>query len=175
VHHRAAARLRNHPLAAGVFRKLDGLHRAEPDANAASLAGNGVDHETGRISGRAVCRAETAVFCAPAAGDAVLLPDHGHVSAAEFMALPDLRIEDEMEVRGIHVAVGDNGAVRQASERGGEAGLAGPSLSAQDDDFLHRHGSNPPYPLPAREFLSSGFDITAPWISLDPEFLPGAL
>ncbi len=59
----------------------------------------------------------------------------GLVSAAEFMALPHLRREDEVQVRRVHVAVGHDRLPRQDGKGGRDARLAGSPFAADDHEF----------------------------------------
>ena len=85
---------------------------------------------------------EPAVRQARAAAGAVILPDDRLVPAAELVAFLDPRRKDQVQVRRVHVAVGDDRPVGQHGKRRGQAGLARPALAADDDQFLHAH-----YPL----------------------------
>jgi len=134
----------NEPLPADLFGKIDGADGAVPDADAAAFAGTGIHRENARAVAGPGCGGDGVVAAqggAAAAADAVLGAHDGGVAAAEFRAAPDVGGEKQMQVGGIHVAVGERGVGSQRGERCRQAGLAGAALAADDDQFLHRRSS----------------------------------
>ena len=61
-------------------------------------------------------------------------------ATAELVLAPELGVEDQVQIGGVDVAVGEHGASGQRREGGHDAGLAGAALAA-DHDQLARSAS----------------------------------
>lgn len=81
--------------------------------------------------------AEPAVGEAASAADAVVLADEGLAAGGEGVALLDVWLEDEVEVGGVDVAVGEDLVLGQGGEGGDDAGFAGAAFAADDNEFFH--------------------------------------
>jgi hypothetical protein len=82
-------------------------------------------------------RAEPAMRQAFAAADAIGLTDDGLVAAAEFVPLLDPGRKDQVQIRSVHVAVGDDRTGGKHGERCGNAGLPSPAFAADDHKLLY--------------------------------------
>jgi len=139
--HGAATRLREHPFAAKPLRKIDGLCRAEPHAHAAPLAGDRIDLIEGFAERtlHIVNRVKAAQLGARPAASTGFAADHRFIPAPEIRFRDNLRRQHQMQVRRIHIAIGQHGASgRERREGGRHAGLAGAALAADDHTLLNR-------------------------------------
>ncbi len=67
------------------------------------------------------------------------------MAAPELPGVEDFGRQHQVEVRGVDIAVGDHGVSGQGGEGGGQAGLAGPPLAADHNQFFHdTPGADPP-------------------------------
>ncbi len=113
--------------------------RTNAHTDPTTLAGRGIDATDVSAWGDLDRRdgVEAAMLPAQSAAQAVLCTDHGLVAAAEFVLLPHLRRQHQMQVGGIDVAIGKHGVVGEHGKAGEHAGLARAALSADDDEFVH--------------------------------------
>jgi hypothetical protein len=65
------------------------------------------------------------------------LPNGREVATEEVIPFLDLRRKDQVEIRGIHVTVGDNALTREDGQRRDDRRLARATLTADDNQFLH--------------------------------------
>jgi len=139
VDHGPAPGLRDHPVPAGTVGKIDGLLRTEVRAHPAALAGYGVNTEG--VPARSCLVPHDGIVpaqvLAGAAPGAVLLPDHGLAAADELVLRHDLRLQEQVHVRRVHVAVRYDRVLCQHGQRGSQAGLARTTLAADDDKLLY--------------------------------------
>ena len=63
--------------------------------------------------------------------------DDRRVAGLKIMAFRGLRIHDQVKIRRIHIGVGEHFVYGKRSEGSHNAGFAGASLSADDDQFFH--------------------------------------
>jgi len=97
---------------------------------------------------------------AHAAAGAGVLVDDGLVAREEILAHGVLGIEQDVQVRGVHVEVADHGVFGQGGKGGGQRRLAGAALARKHDDFTHgaplRSGCRRPWPDRGRPGGSAG-------------------
>jgi hypothetical protein len=129
MNHGSAAGLGHHPFAAQGFGEIDGLYGTETNTHPASLAGNRIDGVRLAFTACSNC-VEPAYFKAFPAADTIRRTDYRLVTAAEFMPFPDTRREDEMQIRGVHIAIGEHRKPGKNGKGGRNTRLAGPSLAA---------------------------------------------
>jgi hypothetical protein len=136
--HRPATGIGNHPFAAEPLGKIDGLFRAETHTDPAALAGHRIDDAARTGFGfMGPHRVEPAEVAANSAAGAVRLADDRLVPAAKIVTLPDIRLQHQMQIGRVDVAIGEHRLFSQHGERGGDAGLAGPPLAADNDQLFH--------------------------------------
>ena len=61
----------------------------------------------------------------------------GPPPSLELLDLQRPRREDQVQIGGIHVAIGQNLPIRQRGKRGDQARLPRSAFAAEDDQFLH--------------------------------------
>jgi hypothetical protein len=84
-----------------------------------------------------VNRIETAVLKTFPAGCASGRVFHGNLQAFELHCFFDFRVQNEMKVGRIHVAIRKNGIFRQRCECRGDCGFTCAALAAYNCDLLH--------------------------------------
>jgi hypothetical protein len=99
-------------------------------AEAAAFAGNRVNPEIFDSAKTAKVLAQAA-FCAP------VLIYAGYLAAPELAFLFHRRAKQQMQVGSIHIAVGEHLPFGQDSQGADDTGLAGASLTAQNDKLFH--------------------------------------
>ncbi len=134
VDERPVGRIREVPLAAEVFPHLDDLDGADAGAEPAALAGEGIDDEV--VVGPPD-RIEPAHLGALAAGDARVRVDPRGFAAPELVRLDEARVEQEVQVRRVDVAVHHDLVLCQRGERRREDRLTRAAFAADDHDLLH--------------------------------------
>ena len=134
VDHRPAAGFGDEPLAAYGGSEFDRVFGTVIDANAASFARRRFHAERPRhptVAGTVEPDGiEAAEFLALPAGGAVAGLDPRLAAAREILAADHLGLEDQVQVGGIHVAVGQDARPGQAGQRGDHRGLARAALAA---------------------------------------------
>ena len=125
--------------------KIDGLQRAGAHADAAPFAGQRVNHVFGLASliADGQDRSVTTKVQAASTAETILIANGGLVAGDEGIAPEDRGIQDQVQVRRIHVAIGQHLALGQRGECRHDAGLARPALAADDDQFFHDAASRP--------------------------------
>jgi hypothetical protein len=131
MHHGSEARIRDIPLATAFGRKVDGLLRAEIDADTAPLTPDGIDHKPVGYG------PEPAEFPAGAASGAKVGIDHGYTAAHKIRLLSDFRLHQQMEVGRVDIGVAEYAIFCKSGKSCGQAGFAGSALAADDDYFPH--------------------------------------
>jgi hypothetical protein len=128
VDERAEAGVGAGEIAAHARGKGDGAARAQGDAGLAAFAAPGVDG--GLAPGVEGHGREAADVAADAAAVAVAFLDLGDVAGEKFLGRGVLRVEQDVQVRGVHVEVADDLVFGQGGEGRGDRGFAGSALAA---------------------------------------------
>ena len=141
MHHGAVPGIRYKPLPVDGFGKGDGFFGAEPDAYPAAFTGDRIDliylgalRTGGSCHGNCVKTAHFHTFSTACA----LFGDNGRPFAAgKLLGAPNLRIEDQVQVGGIHITVRQYGIFGECRKGGNERGFAGAAFAAYDNQFFH--------------------------------------
>jgi hypothetical protein len=141
VDHRTVARLGDIPLPAAPQDELHRLGWAHVPTHATPFAGEG--HHSIRLRNSPVAGTvkrdgtEPTMFGACAAARAPIRDDAGPSPSLELFDPQGFRREDQVQIGGVHIAIGQHLSLRQRGERGDHARLARPALAAEDDQLLH--------------------------------------
>lgn len=136
INHRTAPRVGDIPFPGDALWEINRLHGTYPLTYPAALATNRVHAECHTVL-RRPDRVEPALRLTSAAADAVRLSDHRLVPAAELLAPPDLRLKEQMQVRGVDIAIDEHGLARQHGEGCGHTRLARAAFSADGHKLFH--------------------------------------
>jgi hypothetical protein len=131
VYHGAGADIGKVPFPVDLFLKRDGGFRTIPDAYTTSFAGNLLNTIGRRY------RIKPAQIPAYTAFGTLPIIDLCHVSAGEFLSLSCNRLENEMQIRRIDIAVRDNDVFPQSGEGTDQTRFSRPAFTAYDNQFFH--------------------------------------
>jgi hypothetical protein len=140
MNHRAKPRLRYEPLAVDSVFEFYCINGTEAGAYAASFARDRINNI--RLSDHIVGRAgenssvEVAHLFTPAAAYTLFRNNRRQFAAAEIVRLFYVRLQYEMQICGINVAIGKHGVGCERRKRGNDAGLSRAAFAAYHDYFF---------------------------------------